>query len=521
MPRHNDDVVLAIDAGTESLRAAVIDASGTIRGLGRAPLRTAYPAPGRAEQDPAEWETALGIAARAAIESSGRAASDIRGVCADGTTSTVVCLDGAGAHLRPAILWSDVRATEEAALIGAAGDPVLARAGGGNPSAEWFPCKALWLKRREPETWRRASTIFCCTDWLAWKLSGERALNLNTATMRGFYDARNGGAPRGLYEAAGIGGLAERLPERAVRPGEVIGGLSAEASALTGLPRGIPVAAGGGDAFVGVIGLNALEPGQVAMITGSSHVITAHVRAPVSVRGLFGSFPDALYPGSDLLEGGLASSGSVVRWFAEGFISQKMAAAAEAAGMKPLAYLDKLAERIPPGSEGLIVQEHWQGSRCPWVDSASRGAIRGLTLLHRPEHLYRAILESVAFGAALILEKMEEAGVPIEGIRVCGGPSRSALWMQIHADVTGKPIALPREPESVLLGSAMLAALGAGLYPTLQEAAGAMSGTAGTILPDAGKHALYKKLLKRYVATYEALGPVSRAEAAEALEGTP
>ena len=521
MPRHNDDVVLAIDAGTESLRAAVIDASGTIRGMGRVPLRTAYPAPGRAEQDPAEWETALGIAARAAIESSGRAAGDIRGVCADGTTSTVVCLDGAGAHLRPAILWSDVRATEEAALIGAAGDPVLARAGGGNPSAEWFPCKALWLKRNEPETWKRASTIFCCTDWLAWKLSGERALNLNTATMRGFYDVRNGGAPRGLYEAAGIGGLAERLPGRAVRPGEVIGNLSPEASALTGLPRGIPVAAGGGDAFVGVIGLNALEPGQVAMITGSSHVITAHVRAPVSVRGLFGSFPDALYPGSDLLEGGLASSGSVLRWFAEGFISQKMAAAAEAAGVKPLAYLDGLAERILPGSEGLIVQEHWQGSRCPWVDSTSRGAIRGLTLRHRPEHLYRAILESVAFGAALILEKMEEAGVPIEGIRVCGGPSRSALWMQIHADVTGKPIALPREPESVLLGSAMLAALGSGLYPALKEAAAAMSGTAGTILPDAERHALYKKLLRRYVATYEALGPVSRAEAAEALEGTP
>ncbi len=520
MPCHTDGVVLAIDAGTESLRAAVVDASGTIRGMGRAPLRTAYPAPGRAEQDPAEWEAALGIAARVAIESSGRAAGDIHGVCADGTTSTVVCLDGAGTSLRPAILWSDVRATQEATLIGGTGDPVLARAGGGNPSAEWFPCKALWLKRREPEIWARAATIFCCADWLAWKLSGEFTLNLNTATMRGFYDARNGGAPRGLYEAAGIGGLAEKLPERAVMPGEEIGGLSAQASALTGLPRGIPVAAGGGDAFVGAIGLNALEPGQVAMITGSSHVITAHLRAPASVRGLFGSFPDALYPGSNLLEGGLASSGSVLRWFTEGFIGEKVTAAAASSGVKPLAYLDELAERIPPGSEGLIVQEHWQGSRCPWVDSASRGAVRGLTLLHRPEHLYRAIMEGVAFGAALILDRMEEAGVPIEELRVCGGPSRSALWMQIHADVTGKPIALPREPESVLLGSAMLAALGAGLYPTLQEAAAAMSGTANTILPDPGRRALYKKLLKRYVATYEALGPVSRAEAAEALEGT-
>lgn len=520
MPHHRDEVVLAIDAGTESLRAAVIDASGTVRGIGRAPIRTSYPAPGRAEQDPAEWEIALGVAAWAAIESSGFRAGDISGVCADGTTSTVVCLDRAGKPLRKAILWSDIRATEEAALIGATKDPVLVRAGGGNPSAEWFPCKALWIKRREPETWDRAATVFCFTDWLAWKLSGQLTLNLNTATMRGFYDSRNGGAPRGLYEAAGIGGLAERIPFRVVRPGEAIGGISAEASALMGLPQGIPVAAGGGDAFVGVIGLNALEPGQVAMITGSSHVITAHVRAPTQARGLFGSFPDALYTGSDLLEGGLASSGSVLRWFTEGFVGEKVTSAAAASGKKTLAYLDELAERIPPGSEGLLVQEHWQGSRCPWVDSASRGAIRGLTLLHRPEHLYRAIMEGVAFGATLILDRMEAAGVPVEELRVCGGPSRSALWMQIHADVTGKPIALPREPESVLLGSAMLAALGAGLYSSLHEAAAAMSGTASYILPDMGKHAIYKKLLGRYIATYEALGPMARAEAAEALEDT-
>lgn len=510
-----DRAVLAIDLGTESLRAAVVDAAGRFLGMGRSPITTEYPAPGRAEQDPDEWDSAMGNAVRTAIRESGLKAEDIRGVAADGTTSTVICLDKAGRPLRKALLWSDIRAVEEAAILGSTGDPVLSRAGGGNPSAEWFPCKALWIKRHEPEIWNASSTILCLSDWLAWRLCGEFSLNLNTATMRGFYDSRRGGIPSGLYRAAGLEGLIEKLPSRAARPGQAVGSISERASELTGLPRGIPVAAGGGDAFIGTIGLNALRPGRVAMITGSSHVITAHVDAPIEAAGLFGSFPDALYEKSHLLEGGLASSGSVVRWFTQNFIGRSVAEAAEASGLSLLAYLDGLARGLPPGSDGLMVLEHWQGSRCPWVDSDSRGAIRGLTLLHRPEHVYRAIMEGVAFGTALILDRMETAGVPVEELRVCGGPSKSELWMRIHADVTGKPIVLPREPESVLLGSAILATLGAGLYRSLDEAAEAMSGTSGLVLPDPGRHAIYRKLLARYEATYEALKPLTRAEAKE------
>jgi len=511
-----DEFVLAIDCGTESIRAAVVDAEGNILSVGRAPIHTVYPAPGWAEQSPAEWEEALGVAVREALAASGKPPSSIRGVAADGTTSTVVCLDASGRAIREAILWSDIRAVEEARLIGATGDPILARAGGGAPSAEWFPCKALWIKRHEPETWNRTSTVFGLTDWLAWKLSGELTMNLNTATMRGFYDAKEGGVPARMYAAASMDDLPGKLPARTARPGELVGRLSDEAASRMGLPRGIPVAAGGGDAFIGTIGLDALEPGQVALITGSSHVVTAHVERPMQAKGLYGSFPDALYPGSNLLEGGLASSGSVLRWFTDNFIDGKVNSGAAAAGKSVLAHLDDLAGKIAPGSEGLTVLEHWQGSRCPWVDSASRGAIRGLSLLHGPAHLYRAIMEGVAFGTALILGRMEEAGVPIHEIRACGGPSRSQLWMQIHADVAGKPISLPREPESVLLGSAILAAQGGGLYASLREAASAMAGTSRSIQPNMEKHAMYKDILPRYVATYEALSPLAKAEAAGA-----
>jgi ribulokinase len=510
LPR--DATVLSIDAGTESIRAAVVDLSGRILGTGRSPLTTYYPAPGRSEQDPSEWESSLWKAIGQALAGVGDSARKICGIAADGTASTVVCLDAEGRHLGNALLWSDVRAGEEAAIIGASGDPALKRAGGGTPSAEWFLCKALWIKRNKPYIWENASVVFELTDWLSWKLTGRFSLSMNAAVMRGFHGGLKGGHPFGIFSGAGLDDLPGKLPARIVLPGEKIGGLNAEASSRTGLPAGLPVAGCGADAFIGTIGLDALEPGRVALITGSSHVITAHTESEIHAKGLFGAFPDALYPGSFLLEGGLASTGSVLRWFTEGFIGESARAAARAQGKSLLSYLDSLAAEILPGAEGITVIEHWQGSRCPWIDPDSRGVIRGLSLRHGPAHIYRAIMEAVAMGTRLNLERMEAAGVPVDELRACGGASKSPLWMQIHADVTGKPIRLPIEPESVLLGAAMLATIGAGIHGSVPEAAAAMARQGGTVIPDMAAHAAYTGLAKRYAPTYEAIRPLAKIE---------
>jgi len=172
--------------------------------------------------------------------------------------------------------------------------------------------------------------------------------------------------------------------------------------------------------------------------------------------------------------------------------------------------LGERAAGLPPGSDGLVVLEHWQGNRTLWVDSSSRGVIRGLTLSHTPAHLFRAIMEGVAYGTQVIFQRMEQEHLRIEEIIACGGATRSELWMQIVADVTGKPISIPAEQEAVSLGSAIAGIVVAGLYPDLRAAAEATVRTARSVDPDPSNTERYREYVRQYVATYEKLAEESR-----------
>jgi ribulokinase len=504
------DYLLGIDAGTESFRAGVFDPAGKCLGFGVSPNRTVHPHPGWAEQSPADWETALVESIRKCLQASRVDPKQIRGIGLDGTSCTVVFLDSSGRPLREAVIWMDIRAAKEAEEVAATGDPALEYVGHGNVSAEWFPCKTAWVKRHEPEVYENSRTVFELTDWLAWRLTGERTVNIDTATIRWFYNARRGGFPLSLYRKMGLEDLLAKVPERIVKIGEVVGGLSPEMARATGLPAGIPVAGGGADAYMGVIGINALAPGTIALITGSSHLQIGITDREVHARGLFGSFPEALVPGLQVIEAGQISTGSVVRWFTANFVGADIAAAAAKAGRSVYDELNARAASIPPGAEGLVVLEHWQGNRTPWTDPWSRGVIRGLTLGHGPAHVYRAILEGVAFGTEVILQKMAQEGVRIDSIVACGGATASPLWMQIHADVSGKRIAIPEEQQAVTLGSAIAGAVAAGVHPSLTAAAAAMVRVASVVEPDPQAHQRYAGLVEHYTATYESLKEASR-----------
>jgi ribulokinase len=472
--------------------------------------RTAHPHPGWAEQSPRDWGRALVESIRKALAASRVEPAQVRGIGLDGTSCTVVFLDGKGQPLRDAVIWMDIRAAREAEEAAAAADPALDYVGHGNVSPEWFPCKTAWVKRHEPKVYADSSTVFEFTDWLAWRLTGERTVNVNTATIRWFYNARRGGWPLSLYRKMGLEDLFEKVPQRIVKVGEVVGGLSAEMARATGLPAGIPVAGGGADAYIGVIGINALAPGTIALITGSSHLQIGITDREIHARGLFGSFPEALVPGLEVIEAGQISTGSVVRWFTSNFVGADIASAAEKAGRSVYDELNARAASIPPGAEGLVVLEHWQGNRTPWTDPWSRGVIRGLTLGHAPAHVYRAILEGVAFGTEVILRRMVQEGVRIERLVACGGATASPLWMQIHADVSGKRIEIPEEQQAVTLGSAIAGAVAAGVHPSLTTAASAMVRVASVVEPDRKAHARYAGLVDHYVATYESLKEASR-----------
>jgi len=269
------------------------------------------------------------------------------------------------------------------------------------------------------------------------------------------------------------------------------------------------VAGGGADAFIGVIGINALKPGTAALITGSSTLVIGITEKEIHARGLFGSYPDAILPGLQVIEGGQVSTGSVVHWFTSGFVGADITAQAAARKCSVYDFLNDQAGKIPAGSEGLIVLEHWQGNRTPWTDPLSRGVIRGLTLGHTPAHVYRAILEGVAYGTEVILRRMQDAGVRVDSLTACGGATQSPLWMQIHADVSGKEIAIPQEQQAVTLGSAIAASVAAGLHPDLTTAADAMVRVNRVVKPDARAHESYKPLVGQYEETYESLKDAS------------
>ena len=315
--------VLGIDAGTESFRAGVFDAAGKCLGFGTSPNKTTYPHPGWAEQSPNDWDVALVECIRGAIRESKVAPQDVRAIGVDGTSCTVVFLDGAGRPLRDAIIWMDVRAHKEAADVAATGDPALRYVGGGNVSAEWFPCKTAWVKRNEPAVMQAAKTVFEETDWLAFRLTGEKTVNIDTATIRWFYNVNEGGLPVSLYKKMGLEELLPKIPKRVVRIGEVVGGLTKEMAEKTGLPAGIPIAGGGADAFMAVIGINALTVGTIALITGSSQLQVGITDREIHARGLFGSYPDAIIPGLQVIEAGQVSTGSVLRWFTSGSLAKR------------------------------------------------------------------------------------------------------------------------------------------------------------------------------------------------------
>lgn len=263
--------VVGIDGGTESLRAFVFDTLGRPLGQGSSAYETRIPKPGWAEQDPSDWWRALGEAVPKALRDAGVDGRDVRGLGLDTTSCTVVALDAEGQALGPSIIWMDVRAAAEADAVLATQAPELKLNGGGQGpvSAEWMLPKALWLKRHEPEIYARAETVCEYQDYLIRHLTGRRVASRNNVSMRWHHAP---GRPTELLTALGLDDLADKWPAEIAAPGENVGGLTQEAAHHLGLPADIPVAQGGADAFIGMIGLGVNTPGQLALVTGSSHL---------------------------------------------------------------------------------------------------------------------------------------------------------------------------------------------------------------------------------------------------------
>jgi FGGY-family pentulose kinase len=493
--------LLGIDFGTGGARVGIFDPEGAPLVFSEREYTLEHPRPGWAEQDPDEWWSCLVAAVKGAMEESSISPEDIVGISVDAMSSTVLAMGENDRHLRPAIMWMDVRSSEQADRIAGTNNNALKYNGYGAVSAEWGLPKALWIKENEPEVYKNARHICDCGDWLIHRLTGEWTSSINVASSKYYYDRDEGGYPESLYDAVDAGDLLEKFSDDVLDLGTVAGELRKEAAEELGLKAGTPVAEGGVDAYVGAIGLGVVEPGKMALITGSSHVMIGQTAEPIHDPGFWGAYTDAMIPGQYTVEAGQASTGSIVAWFKNQFAGDAAAEARER-GVDTYDVLTELARDVPIGSDGLIVLDYFQGNRSPYTDPLARGMMWGLTLSHTPGHVFRAIIEGICYGTENILRTMRGQDFEPKLNVVSGGPAKSDLWMQLHADVSNVPISFTRVSDGPVLGSAMLGAIGAGIYPDIPAAAENMVHTAHTIEPDSERHEEYRFYVDRYIEAY-------------------
>lgn len=487
--------LLGVDGGTEGLRAGIFDVLGTPLAYASTSYPTQFPAPSWAEQDPNDWWDALGKSVRKAISDSEISVDQIAAMAVDTTCCSVVALDDSGNPVRPALIWMDVRSAEQAEQMVATEDnALLINSNGSGPvSAEWMIPKALWIKQNEPKNFDRAVTICEFQDYINLHLTGRLGASINNVSTRWHCDYSREGVPKSLLEKLDLVELAEKWPQDVFRLGELVGRLTPRAAGHLGLTPDLPVVQGGADAQIGMIGLGVVKPGNLALITGSSHLHLGLSEKPFHGTGIWGTYADALLPGLHTVEGGQTSTGSVINWLKNLF------------GESDYEALNLDASKLPPGSENLIVQEHFQGNRTPHTDPNSRGAFHGLTLKHGREHLFRAAIEGVAFGSELILESMRTNGFFPESIVVSGGATHSELWLQIHSDVSNLPLILTKNPDAPLLGCAILAAVGAEIYEDIPTAVEQMVQFDRVIEPNSQVNTEYQPFYEAYKASYVGL----------------
>lgn len=504
-------VVVGVDMGTESLRVGLYAMDGTIIAASSAPYVTSFPAYGCAEQNPNDWWASLKVAMNEALAAAGEGLF-IMALSLSCTSCTVCALDESGGPLRPALLWMDVRAADTAQAVSevpAASCPSRrVNSGGKGPvSAEWMVPKALWLKRHEPDTYNKARWIVECIDYVNHRLTGRMCASQNNASIRWHYSVERGW-PTGLLQQLGLDDLLSKWPAAVdvIAMGEPVGNLTANAAQDLGLPEGLLVVQGGADAFVGIVGLGCTRAGEMALLTGSSHLHLGLTDQNFHGEGFWGTYQDAVIRGLGVIEGGQTSTGSALRWFKD--------------NMAPSASyqeLDAEAEQIPAGSDGVTALDHFQGNRTPFTDPHSRGAWIGLSLSHQRGHMWRALLESVCFGSYVAIKAMQSgSGFVPSSISIAGSPTKSPLWLQMHADILQIPLKLTKSAvDACCLGSAVLAAVGSGHFPSIEVAAENMITTERLVTPNPAMAELYAPALARYEALYHALAKLPPAKNAK------
>jgi L-ribulokinase len=535
MTTPGDACVLGIDFGTLSGRAVVVRVRdgaelGTAvheyrHGVMDATLAaTGEPLPPDwALQDPEDYRDVLREAVPAALAAGGTDPALIVGIGTDFTACTVmpVLADGTPLCQLPQLagrphaypkLWKHHAAQPQAdrinALAHARHEPWIGRYGG-KISSEWEFAKGLQLLEEDPEVYQQTDRWIEAADWIIWQLTGVETRNACTAGYKGI--RQDGHYPTREFLGQLHPGFAtfavDKLEHPVLALGRKAGSLTEQAAAWTGLQEGIAVAVGNVDAHVTAPAAAAIAPGQMVAIMGTSTCHVMNGTRLAEVPGMCGVVDGGIVAGMWGYEAGQSGVGDLFAWCAEYVAGAEYQAEADRRGISVQELLDAEAARQPAGAHGLIALDWLNGNRSVLVDHHLSGLIVGLTLATRAPDIYRALIESTAFGTRVIIDTFNASGVPVTELVIAGGLTKSKFVLQLYADVTRRPLSVIASEQGPALGSAIHAAVAAGCYSDVPAAALAMGGKHQAVyLPDPVSADVYDRLYAEYLLLHDYFG---------------
>jgi len=513
--------LLAIDVGTQSARAIVFDAQGRLLARAQKIFEPTYhsPQPGWGEQHPAVYWEALVQCVRELWSGGAVSPSEIAGLALTTQRATMVCLDGGGHVLRPAILWLDQRRCDHPPELGVLWHALFGLAGA-NGLIRHFQreAEANWLAEYQPALWHETKKYLFLSGYLSYRLTGDYVDSIGAQVgYVPFEYKRLDWARHGDWKWKAVAIRHDQLPTL-VAPGQRLGALSRIAAEELGLPPRLPIIAAAADKACEVLGSGALEPDVAALSFGTTATINTTQPRYLEVQRLLPAYPAAL-PGAWNTEVQIYRGFWMVSWFKREFAHREQALARER-GVPVESLFDELVRGVPPGSQGLTLQPYWSpGVRDPGPEA--KGAIIGFGETHTRAHFYRAILEGLAYGLRAGREQIErKIGLRIRRVLVAGGGSQSDTAMQITADVFGLPAERPEVYETSALGAAINLAVGLGLHPDYRTAVAAMTRVGARFTPDSSAVRTYNQLYREvYLPLYPKLRPLY--ERIRAITGYP
>lgn len=500
--------MLGVDVGTSGARALLIDSSGQVVGNSTEEYPLSTPRPGWAEQDPAAWLAAVKRTIRRTLHSCPEN-SRVVAVGLTGQMHGLVLLDAHGAILRPAIIWADQRTTLQCQAI-------TQRVGGMralidltcNPALEGFTApKLLWVHDHEPEQYAAIAHVLLPKDYVRWGLSGTFASDVSDASGTLLFDVQRRRWSAEMLQALDV---PESWMPLVTESPVITATIGKEIADELGLPAGTPIVSGAGDQAAGAVGNGIVEAGLVSSTIGTSGVVFAFSdRVALDPHGRVHTFCHAV-PGTWHVMGVTQAAGLSLRWFKEQFASAEVVAGVRA-GIDPYDLLVREAAQARPGCDGLIWLPYLMGERTPHLDATARGVLFGITARHTRADTVRAILEGVTFSLRDCLDILRGMGIPVSEVRASGGGARSALWRQLQADIFASDVVTINATEGPAFGAALLAGVGAGVFPTVPDACAQTIAVTGRVAADPALRDRYERQYQIYRALYPAVREQFRA----------